>query len=146
MTLEVRPVQTKKQREAFLRLPWRLYKDDPAWVPNLLMLQREVIDPKKNPFFEHAEAQLFLATRDGEPVGRISAAIDRDHNAAALESARASSASSSRIDDPEVAAALLAAAEAWLREHGMNLSRGPPQLQHERGGRAPDRRLRPARR
>jgi hypothetical protein len=124
MTLQVIPVETKKQREAFLRLPWRLYKDDPAWVPNLLMLQREVIDPKKNPFFEHAEAQLFLATRDGEPVGRISAAIDRDHNEQHAEHTGFFGFFESQ-DDPEVAAALLAAAESWLREHGMNLSRGP---------------------
>ena len=68
MSVEVAPVAGKVDREQFLRLPWRLYRDDPAWVPNLLILQREVIDPKKNPFFDDAEAQLFLARRDGEPV------------------------------------------------------------------------------
>jgi hypothetical protein len=124
VSVEVAPVETKKQREAWLRLPWRLYKNDPAWVPNLLMLQREVIDPKKNPFFDHGEAQLFLATRDGQPVGRISAAIDRDHNAQHEEKTGFFGFFEVQ-DDPEVAAELLSAAEAWLRERGMTASRGP---------------------
>jgi len=124
MTLSVTPVTTKQDREAFLRLPWRLYKDHAAWVPNLLMLQREVIDPRKNPFFEHAEAQLFLATRDGVPAGRISAQIDRDHNEQHGERTGFFGFFESE-DDPEVAAALLTTAEAWLRERGMDRARGP---------------------
>src|SRR5215207_1666774 len=80
MGLDIVPVATKQDREAFLRLPWRLYKDDPAWIPNLLMLQRETFDRKKNPFFDHGDAQLFLARRDGVPVGRITAQINYAHN------------------------------------------------------------------
>jgi hypothetical protein len=124
VTLSVTPVTTKQDRKAFLRLPWRLYKDHKAWVPNLLMLQREVIDPKKNPFFEHAEVQLFLARRDGVPAGRISAQIDRDHNEQHGE--RTGFFGFFETDnDPEVAAALLTTAEAWLRERGMDRARGP---------------------
>ena len=122
--IEVVPAQTKRQREAWLRLPWRLYKDHETWVPNLLMLQREVIDPKKNPFFEHGEAQLFLVLRDGEPAGRISATIDRDHNQQHGEHTGFFGFFEAE-DDPEVASALLNAAEAWLRERGMQLARGP---------------------
>ncbi len=124
MTVEVTPVTTKRQREAWLRLPWRLYRDHPAWVPNLLMLQRGVIDPKKNPFFQHGEAQLFLATHDGEPVGRISAAIDRDHNEQHGERTGFFGFFEA-TDDPETAAGLLSAAESWLRERGMERARGP---------------------
>ncbi len=124
MTLSVTPVATRSDREAFLRLPWRLYKDHKAWVPNLLMLQREVIDPKKNPFFEHGDAQLFLATRAGVPVGRISASIDRDHNIQHGERTGFFGFFESE-DDPAVAAALLDAAEAWLRERGLDRARGP---------------------
>jgi hypothetical protein len=124
MSLEVVPVETKRQREQWLRLPWQLYKQHAAWVPNLLMLQREVIDPRKNPFFEHGEAQLFLALRDGQPVGRISAAIDRDHNRQHDEKTGFFGFFETR-DDPEIAQALLAAAEGWLRDHGMQVSRGP---------------------
>ncbi|HWC29152.1 MAG TPA: hypothetical protein VG845_03625 [Dehalococcoidia bacterium] len=124
MTLSVSPVATKQDREAFLRLPWRLYKEHKAWVPNLLMLQREVIDPKKNPFFEHAEVQLFLAKRDGAPVGRISAQIDRDHNEQHGERTGFFGFFEA-ADDPDVAQGLLTAAEAWLRERGMECARGP---------------------
>jgi hypothetical protein len=124
MSVSVTPVSTKPQREAFLRLPWRLYGHHAAWVPNLLMLQREVIDPKKNPFFEHGEAQLFLATRDGFPVGRISASIDRDHNKQHGERTGFFGFFES-VNDSEVAGALLAAAEAWLGERGMDRARGP---------------------
>ena len=124
MTVEVVPVETKRQREAWLRLPWRLYEDHPCWVPNLLMLQREVIDPGKNPFFQHGEAQLFLASRDGEPVGRISASIDRDHNDQHGERTGFFGFFESE-DDGEVASTLLATAEAWLRDRGMQRSRGP---------------------
>ena len=88
------------------------------------MLQREVIDPKKNPFFKHGEVQLLLATRDGEPVGRISAAIDHDHNNQHGE--RTGFFGFFEVyEDPETAEALLAAAETWLREKGMDRSRGP---------------------
>jgi GNAT superfamily N-acetyltransferase len=124
VSIEVAPADTKRQREAWLRLPWRLYRDHPAWVPNLLMLQREVIDTKKNPFFEHGEARLFLATRDGEPVGRISASIDRDHNEQHGEHTGFFGFFEAQ-DDPEIATALLSAAEAWLRERGMDCARGP---------------------
>ena len=124
MTVSVTPVATKADRETFLRLPWRLYKDHKAWVPNLLMLQREVIDPTKNPFFEHAEAQLFLARRDGAPVGRVSAQIDRDHNQQHGERTGFFGFFECE-DDPEVAAALLTAAETWLCERGMQQVRGP---------------------
>ena len=124
MTLEVIPADSKRLREQWLRLPWQLYKDHPAWVPNLLMLQREVIDPRKNPFFEHGEAQLLLALRDGQPVGRISAAIDRDHNDQHDEKTGFFGFFETQ-NDPEVAAELLTAAEAWLRQRGMQASRGP---------------------
>jgi hypothetical protein len=124
MSLTVVAVRSKDEREQFLRLPWKLYDGQPSWVPNLLMLQREVIDPKKNPFFEHGEAQLFLALRQGEPVGRISASIDHDHNRYHGEQTGFFGFFES-VDDREVARALLHSAESWLRERGMTHSRGP---------------------
>jgi GNAT superfamily N-acetyltransferase len=124
MGIEVVPVMDKRAREQFLRLPWRLYGDDPAWVPNLLMLQREVIDTRKNPFFDHGEAQLFLALRDGEPAGRISAQIDRLHNEHHGERTGFFGFFES-VDDGGVARALFEAADHWLRERGMNCARGP---------------------
>jgi hypothetical protein len=124
MSLEVVPVVTKADREAFLRLPWQLYQHDPAWIPNLLMLQREAIDEKKNPFFEHGEAQLFLARRDGRPAGRISAQVDRSHNEQHGE--RTGFFGFFESDNSaETAGALCIAAEDWLRQRGMDRVRGP---------------------
>ena len=111
VSVEVTPVHTKGERESFLRLPWRLYRDDPAWVPNLLMLQRDVISEKKNPFFDHGEAQLFLARREGEVVGRISAQVDRNHNAQHDERTGFFGFFEC-IDDGEVVEALLQTAES----------------------------------
>jgi hypothetical protein len=124
MSLEVAPVTSKADREAFLRLPWRLYADDPAWIPNLLMLQREQIDPRKNPFFEYGEAQLFLARRDGQPAGRISAQVNHEHNRQHNE--RTGFFGFFECEDNlETARALFATAEAWLLERGMDKALGP---------------------
>jgi hypothetical protein len=124
MSLQVVAVSSKSEREAFLRLPWRLYKDRDNWVPNLLMLQRDVISEKRNPFFEHGEAQLFLALRDGEAVGRISASIDHDHNRQHAEHTGFFGFFES-VDDAGVAHGLFAAAEEWLSQRGMTCARGP---------------------
>ena len=114
MSVQVIPAESKQERDQWLRLPWRLYANDPAWIPNLLLLQREVIDPKKNPFFGKGEVQLFSALRDGKLVGRISAQIDRIHNQQHSEKTGFFGFFECE-DDVEAAAALLAAAEAWLR-------------------------------
>jgi GNAT superfamily N-acetyltransferase len=121
---EVAPARSKADREAFLRLPWKLYRDVPNWIPNLLILQRDTIDKKKNPFFGHGEAELFIARRGGEPVGRISASIDHDHNAFHGEKT-ACFGFFECIDDRDIAAALLSTAEKWARAKGMTCIRGP---------------------
>ena len=124
MTLTVGPADSKQQREQFLRLPWSLYGSMRNWVPNLLMLQRDVINEKKNPFFDEGEAQLFLALRDGRPVGRISASIDRRHIERHGEQAGFFGFFECE-DDFETAKALLTEAEDWLRARGMSCARGP---------------------
>lgn len=118
----IREAATRADREAFLRLPYRIYRDDSNWVPPLLMERREHLSPK-NPFFAHADVQFWLAERDGDTVGRISAHIDRMHveryglqgHFGFLEG----------VDDPEVFAALLRTAEDWLRARGMDEAVGP---------------------
>ena len=72
----VTPVTTRRERVEFIDLAYRLNASDPNWVPPLRADIAELLDPKKNPFFEHAEAQLFLARRGGRVTGRISAHID----------------------------------------------------------------------
>ena len=118
------PVKDAAGLEDFLRFPWRIYQNDPYWVPPLLPEQRRFLDQRTGPFFEIGEAQYFLAFRDGEPVGRISAHHNRLHDEhhgpgtgfwGFFEA----------IQDPQVAQALFEAAAAWLRERGCQRLVGP---------------------
>jgi GNAT superfamily N-acetyltransferase len=122
--VEVRPVRTRRELQAFIRLPWRLYKGSANWVPPLISERKRHLDRRRNPFFEHAEAEYFLAWREGTPVGRITAHVDHRLNEfqqnrwglfGFFESER----------DPAVAAALLDTAEAWLRDRGRDRMLGP---------------------
>src|SRR3954463_9818446 len=127
-SLTIRPVASKADKKAFIALAYRLNLADPNWIPPLKDEVNGLITPGKNPWFEHAEAQLFLAYRAGraDPVGRISAQVDRlvlEHMGAGLGQWGMFEA-----EDEEAARALLAAAEAWLRARGMTRSMGPFSL------------------
>jgi GNAT superfamily N-acetyltransferase len=124
MPVEVRPVASKRELKAFMRLPWRLYRNEPNWVPPLLMDLRKRLDRERNPFFEHAEAEYFLAWRDGRPVGRITAQVDRNFNEF-QDNDWGMFGFFECEDDPEAAGALLEAAAAWLRERGRDRMVGP---------------------
>jgi hypothetical protein len=113
--------------DEFVRFPNQLFADDPAYVAPLEMEVRDRLNPKKNPFFEHAEGALFVARRDGRVVGRCSAQIDREHLRIHRDDAGFFGFFDT-VDDQEVATALLRAAEAWLVERGMKLARGPYSL------------------
>jgi hypothetical protein len=76
--LQVNPVNNRHNLRQFIRLPWSIYSDDPAWVPPLLLERKEHLSPH-NPYFEHARYQSWIAHRDGIPMGRISAQIDQLH-------------------------------------------------------------------
>jgi GNAT superfamily N-acetyltransferase len=122
--IEVRPALAARDREAFLCLPFAVFRSDPNWVPPLFFERMEHIDPRKNPYFAHAEAQLFLALRDGEPVGRISAQIDRLR----LDRHRDQTGQFGfldAIDDRDVFRALMMTAEEWLKSRGMIRMEGP---------------------
>ena len=79
-SIDVRPVRTRRERENFLTFPWQIYRDDPLWVPPLLPDLRERVDPGRGVFFHRGEVELFIAWRDGRPVGTISAVHDRQAN------------------------------------------------------------------
>ena len=105
-------------------MPWRLYRRNPNWVPPLLRLQHELFSPKHNPFFEHADVQLFLARRDGHVAGRISAQIDHEQNR--YHNERTGFFGFFECEnDTAVASALLNSAEIWQRDRGMERIRGP---------------------
>ena len=123
----VQPVeQVKNGRKAFVDFAWDVYRDDPAWVPPLKDEVHGLLNPKKNPWFEHARAQLFLALRGGRVVGRISAQVDD----LVLEHMGAGTGQWGMLEalDGEAAAKLIAAAEAWLRAEGMTRALGPFSL------------------
>jgi GNAT superfamily N-acetyltransferase len=124
VSVEVRPVGSRRDLTRFIKLPWRLYRNEPNWVPPLISERRQFLDPKRNPFFEHAEAQYLLAWRNGELVGRISAHIDRNLNEFQDNDWGLFGFFESE-DDPEVANALLDAAASWLRERGRDRMVGP---------------------
>ncbi|MEX0682288.1 MAG: hypothetical protein WD904_06265 [Dehalococcoidia bacterium] len=123
-TAQVAPVESKKDLDAFIRLPWRIYHGNPYWVPPLLYTEHHRFSPNKNPFYLHADVQLFLARRAGEIVGRITAHIDREHNRYHNEQTGFFGFFECH-DDPETATALLTTAEHWLRDRGMDSIRGP---------------------
>src|SRR3954447_10042006 len=119
----VRPVSGKRDLNAFIRVPFRLHKGTP-WVPPLIMERKEFLDRSKNPFFEHADAEYFLAERDGEVVGRIAAISNRLHNETHGDRVGFFGFFEC-IDDQAVADALFQAAGDWCRALGHDLLRGP---------------------
>ena len=108
----------------FIKLPWRLYRNERNWVPPLVSERRKFLDREQNPFFEHADAEYFLAWRDGEPVGRITAHVDRNFNEYQRNDWGLFGFFEAE-NDPETASALLGAAEQWLRERGRDRMVGP---------------------
>ena len=125
-SLTIRPVVTRADRKAFVDLAWDVYRGDPAWVPPLKQEVHGLITPGENPWFEHGRAQLWLATRSGRPVGRISAQVDD----LVLEQMGPGTGQWGMFEalDGEAAAALIATAEDWLRAEGMTSALGPISL------------------
>lgn len=123
-TIEVAQVQSRAERNAFIKFPWQIYANDPVWVPPLIIERREFLDQEKHPFFEHGSAALFLARRDGEIVGRIMASDDPNYNALHETNVGCFGMFES-IDDVSVARALFDAASEWLRQKGCNEVMGP---------------------
>ncbi len=119
-----RPVITAADLNKFIAFPYRLYRGDPHWVPPLRMDVRTLLSRKKNPFFQHADAEYFLATRGGEVLGRIAAVHNHAHNGFHGDSAGFFGFFEC-VDDQPVADALFAAAAGWLKPRGLTLMRGP---------------------
>ena len=124
----IRTVDSKRDRKAFVDLPFRLYKDDPNWVPPLKGEALGLITPEKNGWFSHAKAQLFLAEEDGRVVGRISAHIDTLALTMPADQGFGPGVGQWGLMDAEredIFTALIARAEGWLREQGMTRALGP---------------------
>ena len=129
MTAETRiiPVETSADLMRFIRMPNPLYADDPNWVQPLEIERRDILSREKNPFFQHAEAQYWLAMRGDQAVGRISAQIDR-LVLEGIDPHLGQFGMFESIDDQGVADALFQTAESWLRDKGIRRMRGPYNL------------------
>jgi GNAT superfamily N-acetyltransferase len=124
--VQISPVRSRRDLARFIDVPWKLFdrKRFPAWVPPLRLTVKDALDTKNNPFYQNADRELFLATRDGQPVGRIAAIENRAHNRF-HEDKVGFFGFFECADDQEAADALFAAAEAWLRARGLDTMRGP---------------------
>jgi GNAT superfamily N-acetyltransferase len=121
--MRIQAVRTKSDLKTFITFPWRIYREDPQWVPPMILDIKFVLGD--NPFWEHAEKELFLAYDDsGKPVGRIAAIIDRNYITFQNEKAGFFGFFEC-VNDGAVAAALFDKARAWLAERGMSVMRGP---------------------
>ena len=114
----------RRQLKEFIRFPWKIYGDNPNWVPPLILTQLQFFTPGKNPYFAHSKAQLFMAFRGEEPVGRISAHENNQHIHVHKDGAGFFGFFEC-IDDHTVGQALLDAASNWLGERGLKTMRGP---------------------
>jgi GNAT superfamily N-acetyltransferase len=126
MSLAIVPVRSKREFKEFIALPWRIYSPakHPHWVPPLRLMVQDALDTKKNPFYQRASRELWLALRDGEPVGRIAAIENPMHNEFHHDRVGFFGFFES-VDDQAVASALFETAAGWLRERGLDAMRGP---------------------
>jgi GNAT superfamily N-acetyltransferase len=120
-------VNNKRQLSQFIKLPFRMYKNDANWVAPLLSEQKKFFNPDKNPYFQHSEVQLFLAEKDGKIVGRISAQTNTQHNKTHNDNVGFFGFFEC-ANDVQIAKALLKEAVKWLSERECNTMRGPMNL------------------
>jgi GNAT superfamily N-acetyltransferase len=124
VSLEIRPVEGRRDLRRFIALPSELYRNEPRWIAPLEMDMRKRLDRERNPFFSHADAEYYLAWRDGRVVGRITAHVDHRFNE--FQDNRWGMFGFFECEDSaETAHALLEAAEGWLRERGRDRMVGP---------------------
>jgi hypothetical protein len=130
----VHKVESAADLDRFVKLPFRLYRDDPNWVPPLISDIKNTLNTGRNPFWKHAERELFLARRDGKVLGRVAAIVDRNYNDY-HQSKLALFGYFETENEPEVAGALLDAVAGYARARGLETIYGPanPALNDEVG-------------
>ena len=123
VSTQIGAIESRGDLKRFIEYPFVRYHDDPHWVPPLLLAERRRFDPRRNPFYEHARIDLFLAYRAGEVVGRIAAIDDDNHNE--THNDNLIFFGFFEANDEAAAEALLARVEDWGRRLGRNAVRGP---------------------
>jgi len=129
-TIEIHPVETATQRRQFAVFPWRIYQDDPLWVPPLLGERINFIDPARGVFFRRGIAEFFMALKDGKLAGTICCADDQVTNKA-RNLTDCMIGFFECIDDPAVARALFDHARSWAIAHNLDSLYGPFNLDYE---------------
>ncbi|MCF7803909.1 MAG: N-acetyltransferase [Candidatus Marinimicrobia bacterium] len=125
MTVTIRALaNTSADRRKFIKFAWKIYQDDPNWVPPLMVDLHTLLDPEKHPYHEHATSQLFLAERDGEPVGRIAAHINHRYNEW-WNDRTGFFGFFECINNQAIADALIDRAKTFLRHHRCSHIQGP---------------------
>ncbi len=130
MSLEIKPVRTWLDRRTFLTFPWKIYRDDPLWVPPLLPEVAKTIDPKRGKFFQDGMAEFFIARRDGKPVGTMALAEDFNRSRS-RQTREAMLGFLEFIEDRQVFNAMMDFAVQWARQHGMSAVYGTYNLDRE---------------
>lgn len=125
-SLIIKSVETTEDRKAFLSFPWTVYKDDPYWVPPIFSERMHFTDPEKNPFFQHSEAQFYMALRGERIAGTIAVFTNHLHNEYQNENV-SFFGFFEVLEDYEAAELLFKTAEAWAKERGHTALRGPAQ-------------------
>ncbi|MEW6456790.1 MAG: hypothetical protein AB1410_08790 [Acidobacteriota bacterium] len=121
---QIDPVRNKKELKEFIMLPWKIYKHDPFWVSPLIIDQKEMFSKEKHPFHKHSEVEPFICRKDGEPVGRVVAILNRNHNNFHNERTAFFGFYES-YNDPEACGFLINHVKNWAKERGMERIRGP---------------------
>ncbi|PYJ15180.1 MAG: hypothetical protein DME94_07065, partial [Verrucomicrobia bacterium] len=115
--IEISEVNSRRERDEFIKFQWQIYSNDPAWVPPLIVERKTFLDRKRHPFYQHGDGALFLARKNGKIVGRIIASDDPNYNSLHQTNVGCFGLFEC-IDDHDVAAALFEAAAGWLRKRG----------------------------
>jgi GNAT superfamily N-acetyltransferase len=123
-SIHIQSVTAQRDLRAFVKFPWRVYRDDPNWVPPLISERLEYLDPDRGPFYEHAEAALFVARQGRQVVGTIAPFVDH-RLIERLGRPEGGFGFFEVIEDYAVAERLLDTACEWLRARDMGLVRGP---------------------
>jgi hypothetical protein len=128
------PVETRRDRKAFLNLECEIYRDDPNWVPPLWLIRKELVGFKHHPFYDDADGQAFLVRRGDRVVGRLVAIVNHAHNRTHKEK-RGFFGFYECHDDVEASNELFSMAVDWMRQRGMTDVRGPvnPSLNYDLG-------------
>ncbi len=122
--ITVKPVVDKHGRNDFLQVPFTVFADDPQWIAPLFLERYDHLNPRKNPYFEHAEVQLFVAYKNGKPVGRISAQND-SLRLKTFNDNKGMFGFLDAVDERDVFARLLQTAGDWLKLKGRTGMIGP---------------------